>query len=111
VKPATLATLLVGVVAAVGCGSTSESGPPDRPSQAELDRRDTRAIQRQVNNRVEDRTRVTASGIVDADTTCTKTTGTAYKCVTSFYEPPLPDLLTDVTCGRSGGSCIIETRF
>lgn len=109
--------LLVALGVLAGCGSSSTPAPapaPPGPSQQELDLRDTRAIQRQVDRQVSDRLQTSAAeqnDYVDSDTTCTKQSDTAYKCLTTFVSPAgTPEAVTDVTCDRSGGSCITETR-
>lgn len=112
-----VAALVVAAALIAGCGfSSPESSEPTRrrPSQQQLDRQDARAIERQVNEEVQDRLQTSAAeqgDYVEADTTCTKQSNTAYKCLTSLTRPPgSPDVLTNVTCDRNGGSCITESR-
>lgn len=115
-----MSRLLVALVLAASlasCGGSdggSSSPPADVPSQAEEDRKDTRAMERQVNKQISDRAQteaVSQGDFVDASTSCTKQSDTAYKCITSFVSPTgFPEVVTDVTCDRNGGSCITETK-
>jgi hypothetical protein len=110
--------LLVVVAALVFAGGCGASQAPNQsgtgPSRQALDQRDARALARQVNTQVTDRVQFAsddAATVVQAQTSCTKQSDTAYKCLTSFLSPSgLPDAVTDVTCDRNGGSCITETR-
>lgn len=109
--------LLVGAaaVAFAGCGSDTESGAPTATAdRSALDRRDTRSVERQVDRQLADRLQSAAveeGTFVDSSTTCTKQSDTAYKCVSRFTSPPAtPPVLTEVTCDRSGGNCITESR-
>lgn len=117
--------ILPGIVtvALVGCGSSSPpANQQTRTTQEEQDRRDSAAIQRQVNQEVDERVRTaateaqSASGepagtIVNSETVCTKQSATAYKCLTTFTNPlGRPNVVTDVTCDRNGASCITEMK-
>lgn len=109
--------VLIGAAVIAGCGSSgggSDALPSDRPTQAEEDRKDTRALEQQVNKQISDRAlndAVQQGDYVDAETSCTKQSDTAYKCITSFTSPTgFPEAVTDVTCDRNGGSCITESR-
>jgi hypothetical protein len=119
------AAILLGILTAVvvGCGSSSESVRQRTTSQEEQDRRDSAAIQREVNKEVDERARIAATeaetasesettgSVVDSETVCTKQSATAYKCLTTFTDPPgAPNAVTDVTCDRNGASCITETK-
>ncbi len=109
-----LGSTAVAVVLA-GCGSPTESPPASTPlDRVEQDRRDTAAIERQVNDEVQNRAlgeAVKQGTSVDARTTCAKQSETAYKCLSSFVSPPgALETVTDVTCDRDGRSCIMESR-
>jgi hypothetical protein len=120
------AAILVGVLAVVpgGCGSSSTKAGRSSGAarQAVEDREDSTALQRQVNQQIDERTRIalteeeTQSGaesshVVRSETICTKQSGTAYKCLTSFANPPsAPNVVTNVTCDRDGANCITESR-
>jgi hypothetical protein len=111
-----MAAMTLAVLAGCGSSSSAGSGAPAAtgPSQAEEDRKDTRAIESQVNQQISDRAQSEAAAqgdFVEASTGCTKQSDTAYKCITSFSSPTgYPEVVTDVTCDRNGGSCITETR-
>jgi tetrahydromethanopterin S-methyltransferase subunit E len=119
------AAILIGVCAVVigACGSSATSGELSTTAkQAVEDREDSAAIQRQVNQQVDERARIaltesetrsgTASGhFVSSETVCTKQSTTAYKCLTSFTNPPAtPNVVTNVTCDRDGANCITESK-
>jgi hypothetical protein len=118
------AATLLGVLAALlaGCGSASPVTHPATSSQQEEDDRDSTAVQRQVNEQVDEHAQTalteaeTAAGSahiggVHSNTVCIKQSSTTYKCVTSFESPArTPSVITNVTCGRDGGPCITETR-
>lgn len=115
---------IVGVVIVGGCGSSSTKATKQSTgaSQAEHDRQDRAAIQRQVNQQIDERARIAAteaeteSGLesgrgVSSETVCTKQSDTAYKCLTTFTDPPsIPNVVTNVTCDRNGASCITEAK-
>ncbi len=89
-------------------GADEGSGPAgDRPE-------DTAAVERQVNKQIDDKLDTAAQvhdQTVESMTTCTKQSDTAYKCLTTFTSPPnQAQVVTNVTCGRSGGGCITEAR-
>lgn len=108
------------LLAACGSSTTTKSGTES--SQAVEDRRDSEAIQRQVNQEVDERVRiriteeetasqVESSHVVNSATVCTKQSTVAYKCLTRFTEPPsAADVATNVTCDRDGAKCITESR-
>jgi hypothetical protein len=44
------------------------------------------------------------------ETVCTKQSATAYGCLSQFpSRPNLPNVITNVTSGRNGENCIMET--
>lgn len=109
----------VGLAAVLaGCGGDNSSKAPapasTAPSQAQEDQRDTRVLARQVNREISDRSQNAAGArgtFVEAETSCTKQSDTAYKCLTTFTSPPgFPSVVTNVTCDRNGGSCITEMK-
>jgi Flp pilus assembly protein TadD len=115
--------LTLVMVALAGCGSSSTDATTTTGSgQAEQDQRDSSAIQRQVNEQVDEQARTaiteaeTASGVessrlVRSETICTKQSDTAYKCLTTFTQPPsAPNVVTGVTCDRDGANCITESK-
>lgn len=112
------------VASLTGCGSSSPLGPRSTStarSQEEQDHRDNEAVAHQVNAQVEEREKSAATeeaartgqglGLsYGAKTVCTKQSSTAYKCLSEFPERPgTPSVVTNVTCGRNGESCITET--
>lgn len=117
--------ILIGACSVVigACGSSTTTDKSSTTAKQVIeDREDSSAIQRQVNQQVDERTRIglteeeTRSGtesshVVNSETVCTKQSTTAYKCLTTFTNPPrAPNLVTNVTCDRDGASCITESK-
>jgi hypothetical protein len=116
--------IILGVCAlmAAGCGSSPTGKSSVKRSQAVEDQHDSEAIQRQVNQQVDERARiriteeeadsqVESSHVVNSATVCTKQSTTAYKCLTTFTSPPsTANIVTNVTCDRDGQNCITESK-
>jgi len=110
------ACLTVGVLFLIGCGGADGDHRATTASATERERRDaldTRAIEKQVTDQLQDRLQRAAmdqGSYVAARTRCTKQSETAYKCLTSFTSPPAQaEVITNVTCDRNGQECITES--
>jgi hypothetical protein len=105
-----VAALLVAVAVVAGCGS-SRNG---REGSTSIPAGDTAAIEKHVDQQVDARVLKSLPDeetTVASKTTCAKRPNAVYRCVTHFSSPPgQPDLVTAVSCGGSGRSCVTEPK-